>query len=72
MSGDIANSAALARAEGITQPRLRRILRLAYLAPDLIETILDGRQRPGLSIDQLCDVNLPLDWVTQRRLFGPA
>ena len=70
MEGAYPNSVALARAEGITQTNLHRSLRLAYLAPDLIEAVLDGRQRPGLTLIQLCDADLPLDWAAQRRLFG--
>ncbi|QGZ93558.1 hypothetical protein DSM104635_00370 [Terricaulis silvestris] len=54
----------------MTQTSLHRFVRLAYLAPDLIREILDGRQRPGLTLDQLCRADLPLDWSAQRRLFS--
>ncbi|MCC6787763.1 MAG: recombinase family protein [Hyphomonadaceae bacterium] len=70
LSGAYANSSALAEAEGMTQTALHRYLRLAYLAPDLMREILEGRQRPGLSLDQLCRAELPLSWEAQRRLLS--
>ncbi|MGH6951704.1 MAG: recombinase family protein, partial [Vitreimonas sp.] len=70
LSGAYATSSVLAREEGQTQTSLHRFVRLAYLAPDLIGEILDGRQRPGLTLDQLCRADLPLDWAAQRRLFS--
>jgi hypothetical protein len=70
LSGAYATSSALAREEGQTQTSLHRFVRLAYLAPDLISEILEGRQRPGLSLNQLCRADLPLDWAAQRRLFS--
>ena len=47
-----------------------RILRLNYLAPDIIASILDGTQPPELSRKQLVRADLPLDWALQRRMFG--
>lgn len=70
MRGEYPTSTALAQAEGIAQTSLHRFVRLAYLAPDLQREILDGRQRPGLTLDQLCRADLPLEWSAQRRLFS--
>jgi site-specific DNA recombinase len=70
LNGAYLNSSALAEAEGLTQTGLHRFIRLAYLAPDLMREILEGRQRPGLSLDQLCRAELPLSWEAQRRLFS--
>lgn len=47
-----------------------RILRLNYLAPDIIGAILAGSQPPGLTKKQLVRADLPLDWALQRRMFG--
>ena len=47
-----------------------RILRLNYLAPDIIASILDGTQPPTLNRKALVRADLPLDWSLQRRMFG--
>ena len=47
-----------------------RILRLNYLAPDIIDAIIDGTQPPSLTRKQLVRADLPLDWALQRRVFG--
>ena len=49
-----------------------RILRVNYLAPDIITAILDGAQPPQLTRRGLLDASLPLDWALQRKLFGFA
>jgi len=46
---------------------------LAFLAPKLVEDILDGRQLRGLSISTLTTDALPLTWREQRtRIQGDA
>ena len=47
-----------------------RLLRLNYLAPDIVTAILDGTQPGTLSCDALLNGELPLDWNLQRRQFG--
>ena len=48
-----------------------RILRLNYLAPDIIAAILAGAQPNGLTRLRLTQgAPLPLDWDLQRRMFG--
>jgi len=42
---------------------------LAFLAPDIIQAIYEGRQPPGLKIKRLC-AQLPFDWAEQRRVLG--
>jgi len=46
-----------------------RLLPLAYLAPDLAEMILAGRQPRCVSLASLTAKPLPLDWQRQRALF---
>lgn len=53
-----------------TQARFARVLRLNYLAPDIIMSILDGTHPAGLTRTNLVNANLPMDWALQRRLFG--
>lgn len=49
---------------------VHRLLRLNYLAPDIIAAIADGRQPPQLTRKRLAYASLPTDWAQQRALFG--
>ena len=50
---------------------LRRIVRLAYLAPDITTAILDGRQPATLSAPRLAEARaLPITWTEQRLALG--
>ncbi len=48
--------------------RLTALMRLSYLAPDIINDILAGRQPPELTPKRLLRTSphLPLDWSAQR------
>jgi site-specific DNA recombinase len=46
-------------------------MRSAFLAPDLVEAALQGRQPAQLTLKQIMK-KLPLDWNEQRRMFGLA
>jgi site-specific DNA recombinase len=50
----------------------RRLLRLAFLAPDLQRTILEGRQPPGLTLADLMALELPLGWADQHKAIAAA
>ena len=59
--------AALAKREGVSPSYFTRLLRLSYLAPDITQAILDGRQPPDLTADKLlAHSRLPLAWHKQR------
>lgn len=47
-----------------------RILRLNYLAPDIVAAILDGTQPLSLHRKKLLLCTLPMDWALQRKLLG--
>ena len=49
-----------------------RLIRLNYLAPDIVTSILDGAQPESLTSHKLLHVDLPLDWTLQRNLLGFA
>lgn len=53
---------------GTTQ--FARLVRLNYLAPDIVAAILDGLQPPTLTARALIRCNLPMDWALQRQLLG--
>jgi len=68
-SGDVGSLDELARENRVDPSYVARILRLATLAPDIVEAILNGREPSGLSLRKLTG-NLPLLWEEQRTLFG--
>ncbi|KPL68508.1 hypothetical protein SZ64_10575 [Erythrobacter sp. SG61-1L] len=47
----------------------RRLIRLAFLAPDLQQAILEGTQPADLTLDHLIATPVPIDWAAQRLLF---
>ena len=69
-SGDFATIADLAEREGIAAPYLTRTMRLAQLAPDLVEVILDGRQPRDMTLEALRGP-IPEDWSKQVETLLP-
>ena len=69
-SGEVASVRAIAQRENIYETEVSRILPLAFLAPRIIEAILDGRQAEELTVKSLKRLGpLPSDWETQQKLF---
>jgi site-specific DNA recombinase len=65
--------AALAKQEGVSPSYFTRLVRLSYLAPDITQAILDGRQPSDLTADKLlAHSRLSLSWQDQRTLLGFA
>jgi DNA invertase Pin-like site-specific DNA recombinase len=63
----------LARAESVQRTYPSRIIPLVFLAPDITEAILEGRQPIDLSLDRLmAAMPLPLAWDEQRAALGFA
>jgi site-specific DNA recombinase len=47
------------------------LLRLTFLAPDIVRAILDGKQPATLTARRLmADTRLPLAWAEQRARLG--
>jgi hypothetical protein len=55
----------IAEAEGISKSYVSRILRLALLSPDIVESILAGQADQALILERL-ERPLPASWVEQR------
>jgi hypothetical protein len=73
ISGEVLDLDALARREGMGRTYLIRLLRLAYLAPEIVEAILAGCEPDHLTVNYLMKaVQLPLAWDQQRRMLGLA
>ena len=48
-----------------------RLLRLSFLAPDVVARLLSGEHPPEITATRLmADTRLPLDWSGQRSLLG--
>jgi hypothetical protein len=63
--------AALAQRKGVSRSYFTRLVRLSYLAPDLTQAILDGRQPRDLTAEKLLEHSrLPLAWHEQRATLG--
>ena len=59
--------------EGMGAPYAARLMRLNYLAPEIVVAILNGRQPACLTATKLmADTRLPLDWSAQRLALGFA
>ena len=57
-------------ATGHSESYIRTRSQLALLAPRIQLAILDGRQPPELTLEQIVRKPIPLDWKVQERLYG--
>ncbi|WP_187432279.1 recombinase family protein [Roseobacter fucihabitans] len=60
----------IAKAEGTTNGRIYQLIDLAFLAPDIIRDVLDGKQALGLTSDWCVRHKLPTNWQDQRALIA--
>jgi hypothetical protein len=60
----------LAKRDGISRRYIRRLISLAFLSPQLVEAILQGRQPVELTTTRLTEFDLPLDWTEQHKLLA--
>jgi site-specific DNA recombinase len=61
-----ASMQAVAKREGITQRRVAHLVDLAFLAPDIVQAIVDGRQSPTLTANSLIKSRHRTHWADQR------
>ena len=60
----------LAKRDGISRRYIRRLIGLAFLSPQLVEAILQGRQPVELCATRLTELDLPPDWTEQQKLLA--
>ncbi len=69
LEGKVVNIKSLARETGLTPHYVRNVFACAFLAPDIVEAILEGRQPLTLKFESLYK-HIPLSWAEQRQQFG--
>ena len=64
----------IARRDGVGKQYVSRLIRLAFLAPEMVERIVAGRQPPELTAQALRTgrFDIPVDWAVQKRALGFA
>ncbi|MBS1833235.1 MAG: recombinase family protein [Acidobacteria bacterium] len=62
----------IAKAEGVTESYVTRMLRLGFTAPEVVEAIANGRQPVDLTANRLLKLALPALWTRQRKLIDPG
>lgn len=62
--------ARIAKDNGRCRTRLGKLVAIAFLAPDIVTAIVQGKQGAHLTAARLLSQPLPLSWVDQRREFG--
>lgn len=65
--GECKHQRALAKTTGLEPRYINSILRVAFLAPEIVEAIIDGQQPPDLTLGSLTGV-LPMSWQQQKKL----
>jgi hypothetical protein len=64
----------IGKREGVGKRYVSRMIRLAFLAPAIVERIAEGRQPPELTAQFLSTGrgDLPVSWQAQKALLGFA
>ena len=71
ISGQVNSVDEIARRKHMDKRSVRRLLRLGFLSPRIIEAIAEGRQPPDLTVFSLMRrVDLPLLWNAQEQALG--
>ncbi len=71
LTGKADSMRTIATREGVTDSSIKKQMPLAFLAPDIVQAIMEGTQPEHLTTHALMrHINIPLDWNAQRRLLG--
>jgi hypothetical protein len=70
LAGEVPNRIVAAKRHDLNEEYLRRVLGCGFLAPDILEAILDERHPSDLTVKRLSRRQLPLDWAEQRTELG--
>ncbi|MBB6193183.1 hypothetical protein FHS51_003439 [Sphingobium wenxiniae] len=70
-SGAVSTLSDIAEAEGVTPAFIRRTMKLAYLAPAVLEQILIARRSPSVSLKDMSAI-AEQPWVVQKGIVFSA
>jgi hypothetical protein len=62
--------AEIAETEGTSKRRIQQMIDLAFLAPDIVRDVLDGKQPMGFTSDWCLRHEIPSNWSEQRALIA--
>jgi DNA invertase Pin-like site-specific DNA recombinase len=60
----------IAAREGVATQRIQQLLPLAFLAPEIVQRVAEGRQPVGLTTEWLITTDLPVRWHDQQALIS--
>jgi len=70
-AGQVRSIQDIAESENLSASYVMKYLRLAFLAPDIVEAILQGLQPSDTSVRKLINgKQLPASWIEQRQLLN--
>jgi cystathionine beta-lyase family protein involved in aluminum resistance len=64
IAGEYKDQRAIATATGLNERYVSRIIQGAFLAPEIVESIVKGQQAPEMTLSALLD-KVPLSWAEQ-------
>jgi site-specific DNA recombinase len=68
INGEASGPGSIAKKIGMDERYVRHMFRFAFLAPDIVEAIVGGRQPHDLTLQKL-KRSFPMDWTEQRNLL---
>ncbi|NQU58461.1 MAG: recombinase family protein [Rhodospirillales bacterium] len=69
--GEVSSMREIAKRTGLTPPYVRRLFKLAFLAPDIVEAVLAGHQPVDLTAQKLTRFpEISRDWASQRHVLS--
>jgi hypothetical protein len=71
VAGEYKDQRAIAAATGLNERYVSRIIQSAFLAPEIVEAIVKGRQAPEVTLMTLLD-KVPLSWAEQSEKLAVA
>jgi hypothetical protein len=71
LAGEATGPTSIAQRTGLNERYVSKVLRCAFVAPEIVEAIIDGRQPSNLTFKKLSN-HLPINWMEQRKQLGFA